>query len=75
MFPGLWTMSQRSLENPVEAPKLRYLSYHYHSVRERIADGSFDVHWVAAHDQLADGLTKAIAAPHMADVRKQLGLH
>jgi hypothetical protein len=50
----------RSLVNPIEDGKTKYLQIHFHYVGERNAAGDIKVEWVSTNQMLADMFTTAL---------------
>ncbi len=47
-------------KNDVYHGRSKHIDIRYHYVREALKDGLFKLLWVPTHQQLADGLTKAL---------------
>jgi hypothetical protein len=47
-------------KNDVYHDRTKHIDIRYHFVREAVKDGLFQLLWVPTHQQLADGLTKAL---------------
>jgi len=47
-------------KNDVHHDRTKHINIRYHFVREAVKDGLFQLLWVPSHQQLADGLTKAL---------------
>lgn len=54
--------------------KLRHVDIHKHWLRQEIALGKINIHWVGTTKILADGLTKALPPQRHSEVLKLLGL-
>jgi hypothetical protein len=52
----------RSLENLIDVGKTKYLSVHFHYVRERVACGDLVINWVDSGRILADFFTKQLCS-------------
>jgi hypothetical protein len=64
----------RSLVNPIEDGKTKYLQIHFHYVRERIAMGDIKVEWVSTSQMLADMFTKALGLQKLSEMSAAIGL-
>ena len=60
--------------NPVFHARMKHLEINFHFVREWVAQKLLDIRFIHSSDQLADGLTKAIAAAKMQQFRVNLNL-
>lgn len=61
-------------EHPVLLGGSKHISVRYHAVRDIIARGEISVQSRETETMVADGFTKALAAPATIMFRKQLGL-
>ena len=64
----------RSLTNPIEDGKSKYLRVHFHYVRERVASGEVEVQWVETVRMLADMFTKPLGGTKLKEMSRMLGL-
>jgi hypothetical protein len=58
--------ASKVLPNSIENAKMKYLSIHFHSVRERIVRGNVVVE-ARTSEQLADCFTKALPSPALSE--------
>ncbi|KAL4291084.1 hypothetical protein GQ457_14G008390 [Hibiscus cannabinus] len=73
--PKLWcdnTSTISMASNPVLHAKTKHVDLDLHFVREKVADGSIQVNYVPASNQLADIFTKPVAAQHFQFIRQEL---
>jgi hypothetical protein len=64
----------RSLVNPIEDGKSKYLDIHFHYVRERIQKGEIVVEWVDTNSMLADAFTKPLGPLKLKKFCSDIGL-
>jgi Reverse transcriptase (RNA-dependent DNA polymerase) len=53
----------RISKNDVYHDRTKHIDIRYHFVRQAVKDNLYKIEWVPTADQLADGFTKALAAP------------
>jgi hypothetical protein len=54
---------------------MKYLSIHFHAVRERIGRGDLVVVEARTSEQLADCFTKALPSPALMEACRRMGLY
>ena len=64
----------RSLVNPIEDGKTKYLQVRFRYVRERVASGEIAVEWVDSRRMLADMFTKPLQRAKLPEMSAELGL-
>jgi hypothetical protein len=60
--------------NPVFHARTKHIEVDYHFVHERVAQKLLSIQFVSTHDQLADGLTKALPASKLWNFCRNLNL-
>jgi hypothetical protein len=55
--------ASKVLPNPIENSEMKYLSIHFHAVRERIGRGDLAAFEARTSEQLADCFTRALPSP------------
>ena len=61
------------IANPEGTGRAKHIDTSHHAVRERAALGAVKFFHQAGAEMAADGLTKALASPALADFRRRLG--
>ena len=61
-------------KNPQFHARSKHIDIQYHYQREKIEDGTVELQYVPTENQIADGLTKALAKDKFMAFRKALGL-
>lgn len=56
------------------SPRTKHIDMRHHFVREKLNDGTIQIHHVGSDLQKADVLTKAVPTPKFVEATKQLGL-
>jgi hypothetical protein len=54
--------------------RMKHVKVDYHFVRERVARRLLDIWFISSNDQLADGLTKVVAAWQLDNFRHNLNM-
>jgi len=62
------------IANPERTVRAKHIDTAHHVVRERAAMGAVKFFHQAGAEMAADGLTKALAGPALADFRRRLGM-
>jgi hypothetical protein len=60
--------------NPVFHARTKHIEIYYHFVREQVAKKLLDIRFISTTDKLADGFTKSLPAPSLAQFRHNLNL-
>lgn len=64
--PVLWCDNIKATvlaSNPIIHARTKHVEIDYHFVREKVANKSLQIHFLASKDQIADILTKPLASP------------
>ena len=61
-------------KNPVFHGRTKHLDLRHHFIRDAVAEGSIVIKYCSTHDQIADGLTKALNFEKFSRFRMQIGV-
>lgn len=73
--PILYGDNQSTLKlttNGIKSERTKHVDIKFHFVTDEVARGQVQLKWISTHEQLADILTKALAAPAFGSLRQQL---
>jgi hypothetical protein len=74
-IPVLWCDNLGAMflaSNPAFHARMKHIELDYHFVREKVATGIIQVRFICSNDQLADIITKLLAASHFSFLRSKL---
>ena len=75
--PRVWTDNRGASTlsyNPDFHRRTKHIRRRHHFVRECAENGAITVHWVPGDENRADMLTKPVAGPRLATLRRQAGM-
>lgn len=64
----------RLVHNPTHHQRTKHIDVRFHFIREKQANGEIDINYVTTTHQLADILTKPLAAPQFSFLRSRIGI-
>jgi hypothetical protein len=64
-----------SSSNPIFHARTKHIEIGFYFIRERVAQKLLDIRFISTHDQVADGLTKALASRELEKFKRNLNVY
>jgi hypothetical protein len=76
--PCLWCDNMGAIysyADPIFHARTKHIEIDFHFVRDRVAEKLLDIRFISTHDQVADGLTKALASRELEKFKRNLNVY